>query len=285
MIVFRTLGAVDLRKGNAELSTLLAQPKRLALLAWLATARPRGVHGRETLLALFWPGSDAERARNSLRQALHHLRRTLGEDAVVTRGEGLIGVSSTVVRCDAALFDDAIDAGRWEEALSLHRGEFLPGVLVQEAPQVQGWIATERARRRRAAADAAWRLAEAARDAADAGAVERFGRQAVALDGEAPEALARLDALLTGTGAAGIVAEAPVAHGEFAGRVSPAAGTRDGAALEGFAGQSGDVPPAAPPGELPGGGAPPRPLRGALLVAAFVLALAVVVWLVLTRGA
>src|SRR5687768_17252806 len=98
MIALQTLGAVDLRNDGKEVSTVLAQPKRLALLAFLATARPRGFVSRDSLLALFWPESDEERARNSLRQALHHLRRSLGDASIVGRGDREVGVDPAVIR-------------------------------------------------------------------------------------------------------------------------------------------------------------------------------------------
>ena len=108
MIRLQTLGTVDLRSDGREMSTVIAQPTRLALLAYLAAARPRGFHSRDTLIALFWPESDGERARNSLRQALHHLRRSLGEAAIPGRGDREVAVDPTLVECDAALFDQAI---------------------------------------------------------------------------------------------------------------------------------------------------------------------------------
>ena len=55
MIELRTLGAVDLRSADGvELRAVLVQPKRTALLAYLAVADPRGFHRRDSLLALFW---------------------------------------------------------------------------------------------------------------------------------------------------------------------------------------------------------------------------------------
>jgi serine/threonine-protein kinase len=76
MIEFRTLGAVSLKDAGAgDVDSVLAQPKRLALLAYLALARPRGFHRRNTLLAMFWPEDDEKHARWSLNQALRHLRK------------------------------------------------------------------------------------------------------------------------------------------------------------------------------------------------------------------
>ena len=196
MIALQTLGAVDLRNDGKEVSTVLAQPKRLALLAYLASARPRGFHSRDTLLALFWPESDDERARNSLRQALHHLRRSLGETAIVGRGDREVGVDTALVRCDAAEFDEAIEAGRPEDALALYRGDFLPGLFVQDAPGVERWLDDERGRRRREAIAAAWRLAEGSERAADAAAAERWARMAVALDPDDDTAELRLATLV-----------------------------------------------------------------------------------------
>src|SRR5687768_15635591 len=164
------------------LATLLAQPKRLALLAYLACARPRGFHSRDTLLALFWPEADTERARNSLRQALHHLRRSLGEAALPGRGERDVAVDPELVRCDAAAFDDAVADGRWEEALALYAGGFLPGLFVQDAPDVERWLDEERARRRHDAARSAARLAEGAAAAGDVEGAERWARRGVELD-------------------------------------------------------------------------------------------------------
>jgi DNA-binding SARP family transcriptional activator len=50
-----------------------------ALLAWLALEGPTP---RARLAALLWPDSDAEAARNSLRQRLFRLKRQLGMELV-----------------------------------------------------------------------------------------------------------------------------------------------------------------------------------------------------------
>src|SRR4051812_24099469 len=217
MISLQTLGSVGLRKDATELSTILAQPKRLALLVYLASARPRGFHSRDALLALFWPEADGERARNSLRQALHHLRRSLGEDAIPGRGDREVGVDPALLQCDAADFDAVIEGERWEEALGLYRGDFLPALFVQDAPEAERWIEDERARRRRDAIDAARRLAEAAERSGDASAAVRWARTAAALEPGDEASLRRLVTLLD---AAGDRAGAIEAYDEFVRRLT-----------------------------------------------------------------
>ncbi|MBA2671622.1 MAG: winged helix-turn-helix domain-containing protein [Gemmatimonadetes bacterium] len=85
-IRLHVLGGADLRHpvlGRA--GSVLAQPKRFALLAYLALANPGAFSRRDTLLALFWPESDTERARSSLRSSLHSLRKALGDGDPVLR--------------------------------------------------------------------------------------------------------------------------------------------------------------------------------------------------------
>jgi adenylate cyclase len=160
LIRLHLLGTVDLRRDAVEVRSVLSQPKRLALLAYLASAAPRGFHSRDTLLALFWPESDGDRARNSLRQALHQLRRSLGDDVVVGRGDREVGLDPELFWCDAAEFDQALQEGRFEDALKLYRGDLLPGFFIDDAAEAERWLEEERARRRRDAVDAATKLAE-----------------------------------------------------------------------------------------------------------------------------
>ncbi|HET7739813.1 MAG TPA: hypothetical protein VFL67_04095, partial [Mycobacterium sp.] len=88
MIRLRLLGPVELAGGDeAPLRQLLAQPKRLAVLAYLAV-RPAGTYvRRDALLGVFWPDLPQDAARRSLRQALHVLRSGLGAESILTRGD------------------------------------------------------------------------------------------------------------------------------------------------------------------------------------------------------
>ena len=99
-----TLGRVSLTNpAGAVVATLLAQPKRLGVLVYLAVAAPHELVRRDVLCELFWPDAPPDRARSSLRQALAFLRRALGEDAILTRGDDEVGLDATRVRCDAVL--------------------------------------------------------------------------------------------------------------------------------------------------------------------------------------
>jgi adenylate cyclase len=147
MIHLRTLGAMDLRGSERqELRGVLSQPKRVALLAYLALATPRGPHRRDTLLALFWPEQDTEHARNALSQAVHFLRRSLGPEALVASNGDDLGLEWKDFSCDAVAFEEALEAGRLADALDLYRGELLEGLYVADAPEFEHWLETERGR-------------------------------------------------------------------------------------------------------------------------------------------
>jgi DNA-binding SARP family transcriptional activator/thioredoxin-like negative regulator of GroEL len=161
MIELRVLGPTVLRAGDVAVHSILAQPKRLAALAWLAIAGRQGLVRRDTMMALFWPELDEERARAALRQTLHMLRQSLGRDAVVTVGNTEVGLAPAVW-CDAVELERAAAAGRAGEALGLYRGELLAGLHLREVPEFERWLDAERARVRGIAVRAADALAAGA---------------------------------------------------------------------------------------------------------------------------
>src|SRR5207247_1866351 len=147
VVEFRILGALNLLgAGGRELTSVLAQPKRVALLAYLAAATPHRLHRRDSLVALFWPELDQEHARAALRQALHGLRRALGEGVVVSRGDEDIGLDQEQIRCDVVEFERAVDAGRPADALDLYRGDLLEGFFIRGSPEFEQWLEDERVR-------------------------------------------------------------------------------------------------------------------------------------------
>jgi DNA-binding SARP family transcriptional activator/tetratricopeptide (TPR) repeat protein len=197
MIEFHTLGGLDLRDPlGAKLSVVLAHPKRTALLAYLAVATPRGFHRRDALVALFWPELDQEHARASLRKAVYHLRRALGEDVLVGAGDDELGLAPSRLWCDASAFEHALDAGDLPHALELYRGPLLTGFFVADAPDFERWLERERTRFRDRAFDAMWRLADQEAQANHALEAALWGRRAAALVPDDEGALRRLVVLL-----------------------------------------------------------------------------------------
>jgi len=183
MIELLTLGRVRLSSDDgSDSATTGAQPKRLALLAYLALETTTGPVRRDALLALFWPELGDEEARRALRQGLHHLRRVVGEDVIVASGDEL-SLTDGAFRCDAAAFDQLIGQSRFEEALPLYRGDFFDSFHVDDvAPELEDWIARTRARLKRRASTAAWAAADAAASSGRAEHAIELGRRACELD-------------------------------------------------------------------------------------------------------
>ncbi|MHC4611504.1 MAG: AfsR/SARP family transcriptional regulator, partial [Planctomycetota bacterium] len=159
-VALRLLGSIEIRDAaGGESETLPRQAKRLGLLAYLATARPRGFHRRDKLVALFWPEANQAQARHSLSQALHVIRSALGNGAVRGRGDSDVAIDEAAFSCDAVEFELAMEAREYEKALELYRGDLLEGLFVREAPEFEQWLDDERTRLREIAAGAAWALA------------------------------------------------------------------------------------------------------------------------------
>ncbi|MEO6211469.1 MAG: BTAD domain-containing putative transcriptional regulator [Gemmatimonadaceae bacterium] len=218
MVKLRTLGRLELVTGEATATQVLAaQPKPLALLAYLALATPRGQHSRDSLLALFWPELGDDEARRALRQALHRVRYHVGDSLLKSEREGQIGISNDGSWCDAIAFEQALEGGRDEEALSLYHGAFLDGVFVSDvSPDFEQWVDLTRTRLRERAASAAGSLTDRANRAGDRETAVRWATQACQL---APEDEAHSRALMTALAAAGNRAGALRSYKSFVDRM------------------------------------------------------------------
>lgn len=195
MLRLTTLGAIDLRdRLGHPVREVLAQPKRVALLAYLAVESRKGPVPRDRLMALFWPESDAARARNALSQALHQLRQRLGKDVIESHVPNAVAVGSQELWCDATAFLDALQRGESELALDLYRGEFCPALFGRDAPELEQWLDTERQHLRGKALSAARRLAEQLAARGDGPGVVRASRMALAMQ---PDDEGDVRALLT----------------------------------------------------------------------------------------
>lgn len=201
MIALRLLGPVDLRgPDGCVMRTVLAQPKRLALLAYVAAAAASRFHSRDTLVALLWPELDQDHARAALRQTVYVLRRELGDDVFVGCGDSILGVDPAKLWCDVDAFDAAIAGGAHETALDLYRGELLEGFHVAGAPDFERWIDRERMRLTETAAAAACSLARAAEEKGNAAQAIHWTRRLLAIRPDDECALRRAISLLDRVG-------------------------------------------------------------------------------------
>jgi tetratricopeptide (TPR) repeat protein len=135
------LGGVDaLDAAGQRIEPLLAQPRRLALLAMLAIESMQGGCPRERLMATFWPDHSPEAAAANLRQAVAFLRGLLGDEVVAGQGRHALAIGWEHLQCDA------VDALR-----RLGSGapvvELMPGFHLKESGEPWGdWLAEQRRR-------------------------------------------------------------------------------------------------------------------------------------------
>lgn len=140
----RTLGSLGLSESRAdgELAAVLGAGKPTALLAYLALAPNRSAL-RDECIDLLWSNMESERARLSLRQALWHLRSTLGLEGLESEGRRLI------LRADLAVdLLDFIAAAESErpEAISLFTGRFMEAVSFPGGVAFEQWADLQRTR-------------------------------------------------------------------------------------------------------------------------------------------
>ena len=198
MIQLQVLGGLDLAAPDRPAPrAILAQPKRLALLVYLALAGHGRFRRRDALVGLFWPEFDSDHARGALRQALRFLRAELGPEVLVTRGEEEVGVRGEVLHCDAVAFERACEDRAWGAALDLYRGDLLAGVFVSDcSAEFEYWLEADRVRLRRRAADAAWSAVGELERTGDLVVAAPLARRAVELDPYDEASVRRLMRLL-----------------------------------------------------------------------------------------
>lgn len=104
----------------------------LALLAGAPEAQPR-----ERLLEMLWPDRDSAVGRKNLRNTLWLLRRKLGNDILLASEDHLA--------LDGAVWVDLADFAQ-DGQLALYRGAFLDGIVTDDAPEFEHWLASQRER-------------------------------------------------------------------------------------------------------------------------------------------
>jgi DNA-binding SARP family transcriptional activator/tetratricopeptide (TPR) repeat protein/TolB-like protein len=229
-----TLGRLALLDPDgAEDASLGRRPRKLALLAYLALrGRPLT---RDHLVELFWGGKDDDRARNSLSDALSHIRRALGRDAIVATVTEVRLAPPCPLTIDARELALAVERQDWPAAIALYGGPFLDGVHVDDSPGFEQWSSAERERLRRLFTRA---CAPQAHAAARARAWDACGELAARwLDAEpasADAAVYRLNAIKAAGTTEALVA-ALAEHERLSLRLAEEVGTRPDASVESLA--------------------------------------------------
>lgn len=137
---------------GSRVESARVEPKRLALLAYLAADVAGHLHTRDSLISIFWPERPEHLARLALRQSLHHLAARLGPDILLREGRQLVGLATDRVSCDVHRFQRALGEGRTRDALEEYRGGFLEGFVLSTQPRpFDEWIQRSRTRFRDAA--------------------------------------------------------------------------------------------------------------------------------------
>jgi DNA-binding SARP family transcriptional activator len=228
---FQVLGGIDLRYGDRDgdhLASILARPKRLALLAYLCLESADGPIRRDTLLPVFWPDSDEAHARAALNQALHVLRSALGPQLMTTRGRDEVGIDFETLRCDAVAFRRALASGDRKTAIEFYRGDLLPGYHIGE-PGFDRWLDEERTTLRADALDAALALGAAEDEAGDREAALATWRRALEI---APESEAAARGLVLALWRSGRRSAALDTYASFADRLAREYGMAPGPGIQ-----------------------------------------------------
>lgn len=176
---------------------------------------------RDALLEMFWPEADSERARNTLRQAVHFIKQVCGADIFATRGGDEVGLVSGAISVDILALDQRAAEGRHDEVVALYRGEFMEGFVLRGAPAFDRWLQGERTRIRKRVGESAWLAADALLTSGDVDAGRQMGERALALSLDDESAVRRFISTLA---ASGDRAGALAVYQTFAARMAKAYG-------------------------------------------------------------
>ncbi|MFN2400396.1 MAG: tetratricopeptide repeat protein [Gemmatimonadaceae bacterium] len=178
MYRLRTLGALSLERDGAPLDHVGAHRKALALLAVLAA---QGSVARDRLMALLWSESDEERARGSLKQALHVLRAQLDAPELLL-GNAELRLNPDQIASDVNLFSRALEEGDLATAVRHYTGPFLEGAHLAGAPEFERWVDAQRTELARQYVDALEQLARTSEKRGDHASAVGWWRRLQAAD-------------------------------------------------------------------------------------------------------
>ncbi len=144
------LGVCEVWLGSRKLS--FRTRKVQALLVYLALEP--GFHSRDKLMTLLWPDVDQSRGRANLRMALARLRDDLFDASSVVQVErDAISIQTQFLELDVHVLEAAFNqnsdvVSNLEEklvhAVQVFRGDLLEGFNLEDAPEFDNWLMSER---------------------------------------------------------------------------------------------------------------------------------------------
>ena len=174
--------------------------KTLGVLVHLESVEHRYV-SRDRLADLLWDGDPLPRARASLRQSLHTLRKVLGDGAILADREQ-VALAPGVIESDRERFVAATRAGDWATMVALYAGDFCASMDIVSSDGFARWATVEQAHLRQSLLAESARLAPAAIAASPASALG-YARALFAVASEEPVTVAVLADALVATGRSG----------------------------------------------------------------------------------
>lgn len=126
------------------MSSILAQPKRIALLAYVALTGSQGYISRERIMSVLWPESDEARARQSLRNGLYKIRQALGDEVFLSQGNSDVRLNPDLLTVDVIALKAALDDENWKVTVDLYKGPFLSGFHVDDCAEFEAWSSQAR---------------------------------------------------------------------------------------------------------------------------------------------
>jgi TolB-like protein/DNA-binding SARP family transcriptional activator/Tfp pilus assembly protein PilF len=150
-IQLKLLGHFDCLLSSCERITL-SMRKAEVLLAYLALA-PGQRHPRDRLVNLLWSDRSDEQARNSLRQCLSAIKKSLGPsaDTILLVDRSTVSLNAELIDVDLYEFErlaTVSDIESLSAAAGLYQGEFLEGISIRDSA-CQEWLDSERGRFKR----------------------------------------------------------------------------------------------------------------------------------------
>src|SRR5690606_24570979 len=138
MLQIDLLGYPSVSLDGSPVTEFISQ-KALVLLCYLAVeARP---HSRDYLAGLLWAEMPQERALSNLRQALHNLQKLVPGYVRSNRQTVQFDTSQAFDLDIRLLADPSKDS---EAVLEVYRDQFMAGVVIADAEELDQWLGRQR---------------------------------------------------------------------------------------------------------------------------------------------